>query len=156
MVRRLASHVSAFVVGRLEVAMINHYKVEGVVSTKQSVKTDFDLLAPSAAPGSVRGYDTSSSSIRVTWASVAAVHQNGIIVSYRVSYQAVGGSFIDGTKRDKQVAGASNQADLTGLEAYVDYKIIVYASTSAGEGPSSTSIVVKTAEAGKTLSFDLS
>ena len=51
MVRRLASHVSAFVVGRLEVAMINHYKVEGVVSTKQSAKTDFDLLAPSAAPG---------------------------------------------------------------------------------------------------------
>ena len=92
----------------------------------------------------------------MTWASVAAVHQNGFIVSYRVSYQAVGGSFIDGTTRDKQVAGASNQADLTGLEAYVDYNITVYASTSAGEGPSSTSIVVKTAEAGKTLSFDLS
>ena len=131
MVRRLASHVSAFVVGRLEVAMINHYKVEGVVSTKQSVKTDFDLLAPSAAPGSVQGYNTSSSSIRVTWASVAAVHQNGIIVSYRVSYQAVGGSFIDGTTRDKQV---SNQADLTGLEAYVDYNITVYASTVLGRG----------------------
>ena len=91
----------------------------------------------------------------MTWTSVAGVHQNGIIVSYRVSYQAVGGSYIDGTKRDKQEAGASNQADLTGLEANVDYNISVYASTSAGEGPSSISIVVKTAEAGKTFNFDL-
>ena len=54
------------------------------------------------------------------------------------------------------MAGASNQADLTGLETNVDYNIIVYASTSAGEGPSSISIVVETAEAGKTFSFDLS
>ena len=134
--------------------MIEHYIVEEVVSTKQPLKTDFDLLAPSAAPGNVQGYNTSSSSIRVTWASVAAVHQNGIIVSYRVSYQAVGGSFIDGTKRDKQVAGASNQADLTGLEANVEYNITVYASTSAGEGPSSISIAVKTTKAGKTFNSD--
>ena len=90
----------------------------------------------------------------MTWASVAAVHQNGIIVSYRVSYQAVGGSFIDGTKRDEQVAGASNQADLTGLEANVEYNITVYASTSVGEGPSSISIVVKTAKAGKRFDYD--
>ena len=92
----------------------------------------------------------------MTWASVAALQQNGIVVTYRVSYQAVGGSFIDDTKRDKQVAGASNQADLTGLEANVEYNITVYASTSAGEGPSSIFVVVKTAEAGKSLSFDLS
>ena len=113
------------------------------------------LTAPSSAPENVQGYNTSSSSIRVTWANVAAVHQNGIIVSYRVSYQAVGGSFRDGGKKDKQVAGASNQADLTGLEANVDYNITVLASTSAGEGPSSSYIVVKTAEAGKKLSFGL-
>ena len=136
--------------------MIERYIVEEVVSTKQPLKTDFDLLAPSAAPGNVQGYNSSSSSIRVTWASVAAVHQNGMIVSYRVSYQAVGGSFIDGTKRDKQVVGASNQADLTGLEAYVDYNITVYASTSVGEGPSSISIAVKTTKAGKTFNSDWS
>ena len=142
-------------VGRLEVAMIKHYNVEGVVSRKQSLITYFDLLVPSAAPGNVQGYNTSSNSIRVTWAGVAAVHQNGIIVSYRVSYQAIGGSFINGAKRDAQVADASKQADLTGLEANVDYNITVYASTSAGEGPSSISIVVKTAEAGKALQFNI-
>ena len=136
--------------------MIEHYIVEEVVSTKQPLKTDFDLLAPSAAPGNVQGYNSSSSSIRVTWTSVAAVHQNGMIVSYRVSYQAVGGSFIDGTTRDKQVVGASNQADLTGLEANVEYNITVYASTSAGEGPSSISIAVKTTKAGKTFNSDWS
>ena len=122
---------------------------------KELLKSDLDLLAPSAAPGNVQGSSTSSSSIRVTWANVTCLHRNGIILSYRVSYQAVGGSFTVSTKRDKDVAGASNQVDLTNLEANVNYSITVTASTSAGEGPSSIAMVVETAEAGETLSFGL-
>ena len=107
------------------------------------------MLAPSAAPEKVKGYGTSSTTIRVTWNAPPAVDQNGIIILYNVSYQSVGDSYSDSTKRCKQVAGDSTQADFTGLEVYVLYNITVSASTSAGEGPSSIIIAVRTAEAGK-------
>ena len=81
--------------------------------------------------------------------------QSGIIVSYRVSYQAVRGSYRDSTKRHKEVTGASTRTDLIGLEEYVTYNITVSASTSAGEGPRSTAVAVRTKEAGKTFSFDM-
>ena len=79
--------------------------------------------------------------------------QNGVIDSYRVYYQAVGGGYRDSIKRYKKVAGGSTQVDLTGLEEYVLYNISVSASTSAGEGPSSIAIPVRTAEAGKIMTF---
>ena len=47
------------------------------------------------------------------------------------------------------MAGASTQADLTGLEENVLYNITISASTSAGEGPGSITIAARTAEAGK-------
>ena len=75
--------------------------------------------------------------------------RNGIVTSYTVSYQAVGGSYKNSTKRHRQVAGASTQADLTGLQENVLYNLTVSASNSAGEGPSSFTIAVRTAEAGK-------
>ena len=107
------------------------------------------MLAPSAATENIEGYNTSSTTIRVTWKFPPLAEQNGIIISYTVSYQAVGGSYRDGRKKHKQVTGISTQTDLTGLEEYVAYIISVSASTSAGEGPSSITIVVRTAEAGK-------
>ena len=111
--------------------------------------TDFALLAPSAAPENIKGYSSSSTAIRVTWNAPPAVDQNGIIILYNVSYQSVGGSYSGSTNRCKQVAGDSTQTDLTGLEVYVLYNITVSASTSAGEGPSSIIIGVRTAETGK-------
>ena len=113
------------------------------------LKTDFDLLAPSATPTNIHGYNTSSTSIKVTWGFPPLAEQNGIIILYTVSYQAIQGSYKDSTKRYKQVTGLSTQTDLAGLEVYVLYSISVSASTSAGEGPSSIAISVRTAEAGK-------
>ena len=112
-----------------------------------------DLLAPSAAPENVKCYSSSSTAIRVTW--TAAPTHNGIIVSYSVSYQAVGGSYEDSRTRHKQVTGSSTQTDLTGLEESVIYNITVSASTSAGKGPSSIEITVRTGEAGKTFNCDM-
>ena len=116
---------------------------------KQLILTNFDLLAAVVAPQIIDGHNTSSTTIRVTWKAMPV--QNGIIVSYSVYYQAIGGSYSDSTKRYKQVGSALTQADLTGLEVYVLYNITVTASTSAGEGPSSIAIAVRTAEAGKII-----
>ena len=107
--------------------------------------------APSSAPGSLQGYNTSSTSIKVTWQSPAAVNQNGILTGFTVYYQAVGGAFTNGTVQQK-VVGNVSEVELTGLEIYVEYNINVTASTAAGEGPPSVSILVRTAEDGKAFS----
>ena len=99
------------------------------------------------------GYNTSASQIRVSWTALAPPDQNGIVTHYIIRYQAQTGSFSDGSARSLQVSGSSLQADLTGLEPYVGYNITVTAATSVGEGPSSTSFIVTTAEAGKILSL---
>ena len=109
------------------------------------------MSAPNAAPNDIQGYNTSSTTIRVTWKFPPLAEQNGFIVSQCVYYQAVEGSYRDVTKRSKQVTGASTQTNLTGLEVFVLYNISVSASTSAGEGPSSIAISVRTAEAGKKI-----
>ena len=120
-----------------------------LVDNTVTLKIDFDLLAPSAAPNGIRGYNASSTTIRVIWEVPPLAEQNGIILWYTVFYQAIGGSYNDTTERYKQVAGASTQADLTGLEENVLYNITISSSTSVGEGPSSMAIAVRTAEAGK-------
>ena len=112
------------------------------------------LKAPSAAPEIIEGYNTSSTTIRVTWKVPPSAEKNGIITWYIVSYQAIGGSYNDSTKRYKKVTGASTQADLTGLEEYVLYNITVSAATSSGEGPNSIAVTVRTSKAGKTSSFE--
>ena len=122
-----------------------------MASNNRTIKTSFDFLAPSAAPKGIQGYNTSSTSIRVTWEFPLPSERNGIITWYIVSYQAVGGSYNDSTKRHKKATGASTQADLTGLEEYVVYNITVLAATSAGEGPDSIAVTVRTSKAGKTL-----
>lgn len=109
-------------------------------------------LAPSAAPRNVQGYNTSSTSIQVSWVAPNAVDQNGALSEYTVYYQAVGGCFNDSALKQQKVGGSLNQVNLTGLEEYVEYNITVSASTAVGEGPVSASIIVRTAEAGKRVS----
>ena len=131
--------------------MLKQFKVMSVVDNIVALKTDFDLLAQSAAPKHIQGYNTSSTTIRVIWEFPPLAEQNGIIISYTVSYQAIGGHYRDSTKRYKQVTGASTETNLTRLEEYVLYNITVSAATTAGEGPTSTAISVRTAEDGKII-----
>ena len=96
----------------------------------------------------MQGYNTSSTDLKVTWQAPSNVDKNGVIIGYIVYYQAVSGGYTDGTLRTKQV-GPVLETVLNGLEKYVQYSINVSALTSAGEGPSSSSILVRTAEDGK-------
>ena len=102
---------------------------------------------PSASPSNVIGhvYRASSTSIFVSWGQVPLQDQNGVILSYTVTYRALP----SGSSQTKNVTAPANQTTLTGLNEYTNYSIIVFASTSKGEGNPSTPIVVITDEDSK-------
>ena len=97
------------------------------------------MSEPDGAPQNVRGYNTSSTSISVSWEEVQTDLQNGIITGYNITYESQ-------TENDNGVllAGPNDrQANLTGLKQFVKYNISVVALTVKGDGPPSV-IVVRT------------
>ena len=93
--------------------------------------------APSA-PLNVMAYNTSSTSIMVTWQP--PLSPNGIIRSYQVSYLANGG-----TSLVTNDTGVVTSTLLTGLSIYTTYTIFVKARTIT-LGNNSTTIIVSTDE----------
>ena len=97
------------------------------------------LSEPDGAPQNVKGQNTSSTSISVSWKAVQADLQNGIITGYNITYQSQ-------TENDKGFVPAGpndRQANLTGLKEFAKYNISVVAFTVKGDGPPSI-IVVRT------------
>ena len=89
-------------------------------------------------PQNVRGYNTSSTSILVSWDEMPADQQNGIITSYTITYQS------QTENHNGSVSAGPNdrQKNITGLKEYVNYNITVFASTVKGDGPRSTPVLV--------------
>ena len=107
------------------------------------------MLVPSAPPSDVTGSSKSSTSIFVQWDQVPAADQNGVILSYTVTYTALPG----GSSQKKNVTAPANQTILTGLNEYTNYSITVFASTSKGGGNESKPIMVITDEDSKFVIF---
>ena len=85
----------------------------------------------------MRGQNTSSTSISVSWEEVQAELRNGIITGYNITYQSL-------TENDNGFVKASpndRQANLTGLKEFVDYNISVVAFTVKGGGPPNFTVV---------------
>ena len=92
----------------------------------------------------MRGQNTSSTSISVSWEAVQADLRNGIITGYNITYKSH-------TENDNGFVPAGpndRQANLTGLKEFVNYNISVVAATVKGDGPPSI-IVVRTDEDSK-------
>ena len=101
---------------------------------------------PNAPPADVRGHNTSSTSILVQWGEVPAVDQNGVILSYTVSYSVAS----ENTPINKVVRVPTRNLTLTGLNEFTTYSIKVSASTSKGNGiANEPAIEVKTDEDSK-------
>ena len=83
----------------------------------------------------------------VEWGEVPPADQNGIILSYTVTYKGLP----DGSPERKVVDAPITQANLTGLDEYTNYSITVFASTVKGDGNASGPIVVITDEDSKLL-----
>ena len=103
------------------------------------------LTEPSAPPSNVIAHSESSTSIFVSWGQVPFSDQNGVIVSYTVSYIA----FPSGSTQTKTVTAPRSQTTLTGLHEYTNYSITVFASTSKGGGNASRPIFFMTDGDGK-------
>ena len=88
------------------------------------------------------GNNASSTSIFVQWGNVPPDNQNGIIVSYTVSYTALSG----GSEQAKVVKAPATDTTLTGLNEFTNYSITVFASTSKAGGNESEPIIVITDE----------
>ena len=71
--------------------------------------------------------------------------QNGIILSYTVTYTALPG----GIPRTAVVSAPITHVTLRGLEEYTNYSILVFASTVKGHGNESDPIIVTTDEDSK-------
>ena len=85
----------------------------------------------------MRGQNTSSTSISVSWEDVQADLRNGIITGYNITYQSQ-------TENDNGFVTAGpndRQANLTGLKEFVKYNISVVAFTVKGDGPPSVTVV---------------
>ena len=97
------------------------------------------LSEPDGAPQNVKGQNTSSTNISVSWEAVQADLRNGIITGYNITYQSL-------TENDNGFVPAGpndRQANLTGLKEFVKYNISVVAFTAKGDGPPAI-IVVRT------------
>ena len=85
----------------------------------------------------MRGQNTSSTSISVSWEEVEAELRNGIITGYNITYQSL-------TENDNGFVPADpndRQANLTGLNEFVVYNISVVAFTVKGGGPANFTVV---------------
>ena len=102
----------------------------------------FNFIAPSAAPVSLQGHNTSSTSIFISWGQVPVSDRNGVILSYTVSFNEVSG----GSAQTKIVHAPDNETLLTGLNEYTKYSIQALASTIKGHGIVSAPIFVITDE----------
>ena len=100
---------------------------------------------PNAYPSDIQGHNTSSTSILVQWGEVPAADQNGVILSYTVTYKALP----DGSPQTKVVSAPTTEVTLTGLNEYANYSITVFASTVKGGGLVSDPTFVVTAQDSK-------
>ena len=107
----------------------------------KTVLTSF-ISEPSAAPLNVRGHNTSSTSIFVTWDDVPAADKNGIITSYNITYH----SLTENHSSSTTVSHPDREVTLTDLREFVNYSITVFASTVKGNGPESDLVIVSTGE----------
>ena len=105
----------------------------------------FVVIEPSAPPVNVQGHVISSTSIWVDWNTVPVADQNGIILSYTVTYTA----FAGGIPRTAVVSAPTTHVTLRSLEEYTYYSILVFASTVKGDGNASHPIIVTTDEDSK-------
>ena len=103
---------------------------------------------PAGAPQNVRGHNTSSTSISVSWEEVQAHLQNGIVTGYTITYKSQ-------TENDNEIVHPDRndrQVNLIRLKEYVEYTISVFASTVKGIGPPSV-LVVRTDQDSKWLNL---
>ena len=97
----------------------------------------------------MQGQSTSSTSIFVQWSNVPTTDQNGVILSFIITYKVLP----DCSPQTKVVGAPTTQVTLTGIKENTDYRITVFASTVKGGGIISALIIVVTEQDSKLTSI---
>ena len=97
------------------------------------------FIGPTAPPQDVTGYNTSSTSINVTWNEVPKDKQHGDIIRYTVMYNKT-------TNVINKSEVSEKFFELKGVDKYTIYDFKVLAATRIGDGPASDPIKVQTDE----------
>lgn len=109
---------------------------------------NFIFLVPSQAPNVSEIFNTSSTSIRVTWEPLSPHFVQGRLLGYRVVYRQV-----DGENWEKWKAITTGNKELgtsiTGLKKYGAYVVQVGAFTRKGNGLLSKGYMLRTDEDGR-------
>ena len=99
------------------------------------------FVAPSAPPSNIRVTAFHSQSLLVSWLDVPTEHRNGIIRGYRLTYTNVS------NRTGPVITERAYSVVLTQLRKATEYRILLWAFNSAGDGVSG-SVVAKTGEDG--------
>ena len=102
----------------------------------------------------MRSINTTSTSIFVRWDEVLPDEQNGIIISYKVSYRAIPEAGSAGPFYFTKVMAPSRQVNLTSLTKDMHYNVSVLASTIKGDGNYSDPKTLRTNEDSKSFFFN--
>ena len=109
----------------------------------------FFFPAPSSPPTNATGEVLSPTIIFISWSPPVSGGQNGIIVSYHVKLLEVSSGMYYMYHR----SSSHTEILITGLHPYYDYNCSVSAETSAGQGPYSVPLTIRTHEDGKWTIF---
>ena len=109
--------------------------------TSQALSThSFLIAAPSQAPKNFSAVAVTSTIITASWQLPPADSRNGIIIGFKLFYKKRGSAGAATTLTINN--GTALSKDVTGLDVYTEYEFEVLASTSVGDGPRSSPMVV--------------
>ena len=107
----------------------------------------FTIAVPSQAPNSFIVTGVSSTIIKASWQLPPADSRHGIIRGFKLFYKK---RCSTGSTTTLPInIGSILSTDVTGLENNTEYEFQVLAFTSAGDGPMSSPVLVKTLRHGK-------
>jgi hypothetical protein len=103
--------------------------------------------APDDAPGNVRVWALSSTSLHVEWNPPSTEGHQLTVTQYVVNYNEVGDSNVLSMTAPATTPDDRHSYDITGLKPYRDYVIVVHATNDAGNSPGSLPHSFRTASA---------
>ena len=118
-----------------------HYLVVTMNRKSQALSANsFLIAAPSQAPRNFSAIAVTSTIITASWQLPPAHSRNGIIIGFKLFYKKRGSAGLATTLTIKN--GTALSKNVSGLDIYTEYEFEVLASTSVGDGPKSSPMVV--------------
>ncbi|XP_054706437.1 tyrosine-protein phosphatase Lar-like isoform X2 [Uloborus diversus] len=117
---------------------------EGAATLPVQVRTE--QYAPTAPPKEVTGLALNSRSLKISWEPPPESQRNGIITFYKVLFLPSDKPPDPAQATAKTVQAPDTETVLDDLNTWTQYRVWVLAGTTAGEGPLSEAITIRTDE----------